>query len=60
MPNEYYKVYVGNNIVGDYMPLQFALILTKAIYTEFYNEPGLKVTIEKCNNDTVKAEEVHE
>lgn len=45
MPSESYKVYVDNNLVGEYMPLQFALILTKAIYSEFYAEPNLKVTI---------------
>ena len=47
MPSESYKVYVDNNLVGEYMPLQFALILTKAIYSEFYAEPNLKVTIQK-------------
>lgn len=52
MPSEYYKVYVDNNLVGEYMPLQFALILTKAIYSEFYAEPNLKVTIQKMALET--------
>lgn len=54
---EFYNVYIDNNLVGQYMPLQFALILVKAIYSEFYNEPKLKVTIEKMQFET-EAEEV--
>ena len=51
----YYNVYIDDNRIAEYMPLQFALILTKAIYGEFYAEPNLKVTIEKFSN---KIEEV--
>ena len=47
MNSEYFKVSVDGNLVAEYMPLQFALILTKAIYSEFYAEPRLAVTIEK-------------
>ena len=47
MGTEYFRVYVNEDLVGEYMPLQFALILTKAIYSEFYAEPKLKVTIQK-------------
>ena len=62
MPPELYNVYIDNDLVGQYMPLQFALILTKAIYGEFYAEPNLKVTIEKISQDTEKpqAEVVNE
>ena len=64
MNNEFYKVYVDNNCVAEKMPLQFALILTKAIYSEFYAELKLKVTIERMMFDTededIKAEEVNE
>ena len=59
MQSEYYKVYIDNNLVGDYMPLQFALILVKAIYSEFYNELNLKVMIEKQLYEAT-AEEVKE
>lgn len=52
MPTELYNVYIDNDCVSHKMPLQFALILTKAIYGEFYAEPNLKVTIEKINWDT--------
>ena len=47
MGTEYFRVYVDEDLVGEYMPLQFALILAKAIYSEFYAEPKLKVTIQK-------------
>ena len=53
MPNELFNVYVDNNCIAKYMPLQFALILTKAIYGEFYAEPNLRVTIEKYNPDVM-------
>ena len=44
---EFYNVYIDDNAVAENMPLQFALILVKAIYSEFYAEPKLRVTIEK-------------
>lgn len=52
MPTELYKVYIDNDTIAENMPLQFALILTKAIYSEFYAEPKLKVTIEKICFET--------
>ena len=57
MPTELYKVYIDDNAVAENMPLQFALILTKAIYSEFYAEPKLRVTIEKIQFET-EVEEV--
>lgn len=52
MGTEYFRVWVNEDLVGEYMPLQFALILTKAIYSEFYAEPKLKVTIQKMQLET--------
>ena len=54
---EFYNVYIDDNAVAENMPLQFALILTKAIYSEFYAEPKLRVTIEKVAVEP-EAEEV--
>ena len=51
MSSEFYNVYIDDNCVAKYMPLQFALILTKAVYGEFYAEPNLKVTIEKFSDE---------
>jgi len=50
--SEFYNVYVDDNCIAENMPLQFALILTKAIYGEFYAEPKLKVSIERVSFDT--------
>ena len=60
MSSELYEIYIDNDCIARHMPLQFALILIKAIYSEFYAEPELKVTIKKYNPDTVSAEEVEE
>ena len=57
MGTDFYKVYIDDNCVGEKMPLQFALIFVKAIYSEFYAEPNLKVTIEKVREDIAKEEE---
>ena len=52
MSSEFYNVYIDDNCIAENMPLQFALILTKAIYGEFYAEPNLRVTIEKVSKET--------
>ena len=52
MNSEYFEISVDGNTIAQYMPLQFALILTKAIYSEFYAEPKLAVTIEKMQLET--------
>ena len=57
MSSEFYNVYIDDNCIAENMPLQFALILTKAIYGEFYAEPKLKVSIERVYFDTEMAEE---
>lgn len=58
MNDEYYSIYIENNKVADYMSLTYALIFIKAIYSEFYNEKNLKVTIQKENYEVVSGEEV--
>ena len=61
MNSEFYNVYIDDNCISENMPLQFALILTKAVYSEFYAEPNLKVTIERVNNNKpAEVEEIHE
>ena len=63
MNSEFYNVYIDDNCIAENMPLQFALILTKAVYGEFYAEPKLKVTIERIEkrkeNEDVKPEVVN-
>ena len=59
MGSNFYNVYIDEQKVASHMSLQFALILIKGIYAEFYNEPGLKVTIERYSDAVmeVKAKE---
>ena len=52
MNSNYYKIYINDELVSNYMPLQYALILVKGIYAEFYAEPNLKVTIERDSYGT--------
>ena len=52
MSSNFYNIYVDENCVAENMPLQFALILVKAIYGEFYAEPKLKVSIERVSFNT--------
>ena len=56
MNSDFYNVYVDDNAVAENMPLQYALVLTKAIYVEFYAEPNLRVTIERITQDKEKVE----
>lgn len=51
MGSETYSVYVENDMVAEHMPLNYALILTKAIYMEFYNEKNLRVAIKRVPNE---------
>lgn len=63
MNSEYFKVEVDGNTVAEYMPLRFALILTKAICSEFYIEPNFAVTIEKMQlerRDDSEVEDINE
>ena len=52
MNSELYEVYVGSDCIGKYMPLQYALILIKASYSEFYAEPELEMKIKKMTLNT--------
>ena len=47
MGENYFRIFVDDNCIAEYIPLQYALMLIKAIYNEFYKEPGLAVTIKK-------------
>lgn len=61
MSSEFYNVYIDDQCISENMPLQFALILTKAIYAEFYAESKLRVTIEKVSSDNAsEVEKVNE
>ena len=55
MSSNFYNVYIGEQKVACRMPLQFALILVKGMYAEFYNEPELRITIERCSDAVMEA-----
>ena len=58
MNSEFYEVYVDSDCVGKYMPLQYALMLIKASYSEFYAEPGLEIKIKKMVLGTESTDDV--
>ena len=51
MECDLYKVSTLNVDVARYMSLDTALILVKALMTEYYNEPNLEYTIKKENKN---------
>ena len=52
MSSDYYQIYVDNVCIAKYATLEYAVIFTKAIFNEFYNEMDLRVTVEKMNFNT--------
>ena len=48
----YYQIYVDNVCIAKYVTLEYAVIFTKAIFNEFYNEMDLRVTVQKMNFNT--------
>ncbi len=60
MSYDYYKIYVDNVCVAERVTLEFAVIFTKAIFNEFYNETDLKVTIQKIDLNTEECKEYND
>lgn len=64
MNNEFYNVYIDNIMVAKEMALMHALILTKALFAEYYNEPDLDIHIKRNTaedeDDTTEVEEINE
>ena len=52
MNSRFYRIKINNDIMAENMSLQIALVLVKAMYEEFYNEPDLVISIERYNKDT--------
>ena len=50
MPTDFYCIDVDGHQVAENVPLEYVMIFVKAIYVEFYNEPNLKVSIERMYN----------
>ena len=52
MNSRFYRIKINNDIMAENMSLQIALVLVKAMYEEFYNEPDLVISIERYDKDT--------
>lgn len=52
MSCDYYQIYVDHVCIAKYVTLEYATVFTKAIFSEFYNEKDLKVSIQRMNLDT--------
>lgn len=52
MEEQFYTIEVDGRQVAEYVPLEYAIIFTQAIFEKFYAMPGLKVDIERMNLHT--------
>ena len=53
MENKKYKVFVDDEIFAEYMSLETAMILVKALFDTYYNEYGMTVSIREEEYATV-------
>ena len=58
MNENFYTIKVENTEVAKHISLEYACIFLKAIMREFYNEPDIKVTIEREPDDKCVLNEV--
>lgn len=52
MNSRFYRIKINNDVMAENMSLQIALVLVKAMYEEFYNEPDLVISIERYDKNT--------
>ena len=53
MEDKKYKVFVDDEIFAEYMSLETAMILVKALFDTYYNEYGMTVSIREEERVTV-------
>lgn len=47
-----YRVVIDNSeVAGQNMPLRYALKLAEKLFDDYYNEPEIKITIERENKE---------
>lgn len=46
-----YTVYVGTVVAGKGMAIDYALMFAKALFSEFWNDPDISITIKKEAQD---------
>lgn len=52
MEEQFYTIEVDGRQVAEYVPLEYAILFTQAIFEKFYAMPNLKVDIERMNLHT--------
>lgn len=53
MIEDKYRVIMSGRIIARDMSLEYATILLKGIFEEYYAEPGLEVTIQRQSTEEV-------
>ena len=53
MEDKKYKVFVDDKIFEEYMSLETAMILVKALFATYYNEYGMTVSVREDERATV-------
>lgn len=53
MTDKKYKVFVDDKIFAEYMSLETAMILVKALFDTYYNEYGMTVSVREDERATV-------
>ena len=53
MEDKKYKVFVDDKIFAEYMSLETAMILVKALFDTYYNEYGMTVSVREDERATV-------
>ena len=52
MNKEFYEVWIDDSLIAAHLSKEIALLLIDAIFTKFYNDPTLTLTINReINND---------
>lgn len=57
MEEQFYAIEVDGRQIAEYVPLEYTILFTEAIFTKFYRMPGLKVDIERMNLNTEECNE---
>ena len=56
MPERIYKCYIGEELIAESVSIETALILIKALFSEYYNEERMKITIQEMERSENNAE----
>lgn len=54
MAERRYELYIGEELIAESLSIETALILIKALFSEYYNEEKMEITIremERSKND---------